>query len=186
MAARHGIVPMEPVEPEEPEPQPEPQPDGGELAQLKGRLAQLEQASPQPEPRSDGLEIADVVGRGLESDSFSFAENQKLGDTRTVDPAMLEIEAIMAADGVGFDDARVKLNQNRMRANGIDPETGLSTDPLAVTPRDARAFAEGGGGGAFQSDRKAAQEAQGLAAQQRSQQQEAVAAAKKRRASNRS
>ena len=106
---------------------PPPKAGGRAASGAEGAAGEL---GPQPEPEPDaagGLAIADVVERGLESPTFSFKQNIELGDKRTVDPAIRQIEAIMEADGLDFDRARHKLHQQKMRANGIDPATGLPT-----------------------------------------------------------
>ena len=105
----------------QPEPEPEPEPEPRPPNEPASDAAQAQGAG--------GLAIADVVERGLESPNFSFQQNIEFGDKRTVHPAIRQIEAIMAADGLDFDRARHKLHQQKMRANGIDPATGLPTLP---------------------------------------------------------
>eukprot|EP01047_Picozoa_sp_COSAG01_P095354 COSAG01_NODE_26073_length_724_cov_1.179200_1_plen_59_part_10 len=40
--------------------------------------------------------------------------------------------ALMRRHNCDFDEARLRLVQDKMRANGIDPDTGLPLDPKAL------------------------------------------------------
>jgi hypothetical protein len=95
--------------------------------------------------------IAAAVGRGLTGEHFDLSANLRKRDAREVDPAVWAMEAIMERDGVDFDTARLAYNQQKMREAGIDPETGLSLDPKAVTSTQdfERVFSavDGDGGG---------------------------------------
>jgi hypothetical protein len=93
--------------------------------------------------------IAAAVEQGLTSDTFDLSENVANNDTRLVDPAVHAMEAIMERENCSFDEARNIYNKQKMREAGIDPETGLSLDPKAVTnPEDfERVFSEGASSG---------------------------------------
>jgi hypothetical protein len=77
--------------------------------------------------------IAAAVDRGMTGEHFDLSANVDRGDERQVDPALFAMEAIMEREGCDFDAARLIYNQQKMREAGIDPETGLSLDPKAVT-----------------------------------------------------
>eukprot|EP01050_Picozoa_sp_SAG11_P008437 SAG11_NODE_744_length_7406_cov_2.773231_1_plen_961_part_00 len=80
-------------------------------------------------PGSDSS-IASAVESGLTSDAFDLSANVARGDERQVDPAL---EAIMQREECDFDTARNLYNRQKMSEAGIDPDTGLSLDPKAVT-----------------------------------------------------
>ena len=98
--------------------------------------------------------IQTAVDQGMSSQNFDLNANVARGDTRGVDPAMRVMQTIMRERGCTFDEARNIYNQRKMIEAGIDPETGLSTDPKAVTSEaefnrvmDQPAAGGGGGGG---------------------------------------
>ena len=86
------------------------------------------------EPADASIKAA--VDKGLSGANFDMSENVAKGDEREVDPALFAMEAIMEREGCDFDAARLIYNQEKMREAGIDPETGLSIDPKAVTNPD--------------------------------------------------
>ncbi|CEH11781.1 Protein of unknown function DUF2015 [Ceraceosorus bombacis] len=102
------------------------------------RLPSLLQA-PRPSPISGGYSrLSDwsaQVRSGLSSNRFDLEQNIRDQDSRSgldeVDAA--EVRAVMATRGLTFDRARLYLHEERMRANGIDPKTGLSLDAKSVT-----------------------------------------------------
>ena len=96
----------------------------------------------------EGISLQDATERGLASENFDLQDNIERGDTREVDPAVLVMEQIMAEQGVSFDEARTIFNRQKMVEAGIDPDTGLSLDPKAVTSEEdfARVFDDGAGG----------------------------------------
>ncbi|KAJ2841870.1 hypothetical protein GGI22_007743 [Coemansia erecta] len=69
---------------------------------------------------------------GLSSQNFDISINIDDGDTR---PGLdsEEVRRIMEEHGVSFDKARLIRQQRLMGRNNIDPETGMSMDPKAVT-----------------------------------------------------
>ena len=107
------------------------------------------QAQP-PGMESDGqpavdATIAGAVERGASSENFDLSANVDSGDDREVDPALFKMEAIMSERGCTFDEAREIYNREKMLEAGIDPDSGLSTDPKAVHSSEAFAavFDEG-------------------------------------------
>ena len=82
------------------------------------------------------MSIEAAVDQGLSTDSFDLAPNVAANDRRKVDPAVFEMQRIMARDSVDFDTARVLYNKQKMREAGICPETGLPLDPKALTSLD--------------------------------------------------
>ena len=89
-------------------------------------------------PQADGTDktmvsVKNAHALGFSSPSFSLENNISLGDPRKVDTSA--IGQLMAEHGLGFDAARLRLVQEKMKANGIDPKTGLSMDPRAVLPK---------------------------------------------------
>jgi hypothetical protein len=83
--------------------------------------------------------ISGAVERGATSDNFDLSANVDRGDGREVDPALFKMEKIISERGCTFDEAREIYNREKMREAGIDPDSGLSTDPKAV--HSAEAFA---------------------------------------------
>ncbi|KAJ2806576.1 hypothetical protein H4R21_000812 [Coemansia helicoidea] len=69
---------------------------------------------------------------GLSSRNFDIGANIAAGDSR---PGLDsdEVLRIMEQHGVSFDRARLIRQQRLMQRNAIDPSTGLSLDPKAVT-----------------------------------------------------
>ncbi|KAJ2712540.1 hypothetical protein H4R19_002698 [Coemansia spiralis] len=69
---------------------------------------------------------------GLSSRNFDIGANIAAGDSR---PGLDsdEVLRIMQEHGVSFDKARLMRQQRLMQRNAIDPSTGLSLDPKAVT-----------------------------------------------------
>ena len=76
--------------------------------------------------------IQDAIGQGVTSENFDLGQNLARGDDRGVDPAARVMQQIMQERGCSFDDARLIYNQRKMAEAGIDPATGLSTDPKAA------------------------------------------------------
>lgn len=102
--------------------------------------------------------IAAAVEQGLTSENFDLSQNVANNDTRLVDPAVHAMEAIMEREGCDFDEARNLYNRQKMLEAGIDPDTGLSLDPKAVTNAEdfERVFSEGQEGQQSFSQRAAA------------------------------
>ncbi|KDN44753.1 hypothetical protein K437DRAFT_129994 [Tilletiaria anomala UBC 951] len=71
---------------------------------------------------------------GLHSTLFDIEANINDGDTRSgLDQrGAEEVTAIMHAQGVSFDEARLIRHQNILRQNNIDPHTGMPLDSKAV------------------------------------------------------
>ncbi|KAJ2001279.1 hypothetical protein GGI02_003811 [Coemansia sp. RSA 2322] len=80
----------------------------------------------------DGHSFVDDYRAGLSSQNFDISINIEDGDSR---PGLDsdEVRHIMKSQGVTFDKARLIRQQQLMKHNGIDPSTGLSLDPKAVT-----------------------------------------------------
>ncbi|KAJ2061978.1 hypothetical protein GGI17_002746 [Coemansia sp. S146] len=80
----------------------------------------------------DSHSFVDDYRAGLSSSNFDISINIDDGDSR---PGLdsEEVRAIMETQGVSFDKARLIRQQRLMEHNGIDPATGLSRDPKAVT-----------------------------------------------------
>ncbi|KIM32790.1 hypothetical protein M408DRAFT_186548 [Serendipita vermifera MAFF 305830] len=76
----------------------------------------------------------DQAAHGYSSSAFDLAGNVS-GDSRVgLDERQLqEIRDIMKRERVNFDQARLIRHKREMARNGIDPVTGLPTDPRAVT-----------------------------------------------------
>lgn len=72
---------------------------------------------------------------GLSSADFDLSQNLSSGDARAgLDKVGRDrVHAIMREKRCDFDQARLILLHERMRANGIDPLTGLSRDKRFVT-----------------------------------------------------
>lgn len=71
---------------------------------------------------------------GFSSNTFDLYQNIENDDARAGldNLAKEEIYRIMNKYKCDFDDARVIFNQERMKCNSIDPQTGKPTDPRAV------------------------------------------------------
>ncbi|KTW26100.1 hypothetical protein T552_02995 [Pneumocystis carinii B80] len=71
---------------------------------------------------------------GFSSKTFDLYQNIENKDSRAgLDSCSKEeIYHIMNKYKCGFDEARVIFNQERMKYNSIDPQTGKPTDPRAV------------------------------------------------------
>ncbi|KAJ2815529.1 hypothetical protein GGI24_006019 [Coemansia furcata] len=80
----------------------------------------------------DSRSFVDDYRAGLTSSNFDISINIDDGDSR---PGLdsEEVRTIMETQGVSFDKARLIRQQRLMKHNGIDPATGLSLDPKAVT-----------------------------------------------------
>jgi len=76
----------------------------------------------------------DQAAHGYSSSAFDLAGNVA-GDSRVgLDQGQLqEIRDIMKRERVNFDQARLIRQKREMSRNGIDPSTGLPTDPRAIT-----------------------------------------------------
>ncbi|GJJ69698.1 hypothetical protein EMPS_02046 [Entomortierella parvispora] len=72
------------------------------------------------------------IEEGLTSDNFDLHQNLLAGDDRHGLENANEIRAIMKKYRCNFDQARLIQQQNKMKANGIDPRTGVPIDPKAV------------------------------------------------------
>lgn len=71
------------------------------------------------------------IRRGLTSDTFDLASNNREGDSRPgIDGD--RIEEIMEASGCSFDEARWLFFCMQCFENNIDPISGLPMDPKAV------------------------------------------------------
>ncbi|KAJ1719693.1 hypothetical protein LPJ53_005589 [Coemansia erecta] len=93
----------------------------------QGRLAMLGEALD-----GNNSAFAQDYRAGLSSRNFDIAINIEDGDNR---PGLDsdEVRRIMEARGVSFDKARLIRQQQLMQLHGIDPSTGMSLDPKAVT-----------------------------------------------------
>ncbi|KAF7288251.1 hypothetical protein HMN09_00485500 [Mycena chlorophos] len=76
----------------------------------------------------------DQMEAGLSSNDFDLAGNLA-GDSRAGldEAATREVHEIMRRERVNFDEARLIRHKRVLRANGIDPETGMPMDAKAVT-----------------------------------------------------
>ncbi|KAF9916359.1 hypothetical protein BX616_003991 [Lobosporangium transversale] len=72
------------------------------------------------------------IEEGLSSSTFDLHQNLLDGDGRQGLENANEIRRIMKKHRCNFDQARLIYQQNQMRANGIDPQTGVPIDPKAV------------------------------------------------------
>ncbi|KAJ2908190.1 hypothetical protein GGI21_003132 [Coemansia aciculifera] len=99
---------------------------------LRRRLAQSRSYRLDAGSDEDSRTFVDDYRSGLNSHNFDISINIDGDDSR---PGLDsdEIRIIMAAKGVSFDKARLIRQQQLMKSNGIDPATGLSLDPKAVT-----------------------------------------------------
>ncbi|KAI8829649.1 hypothetical protein BJ741DRAFT_622533 [Chytriomyces cf. hyalinus JEL632] len=86
-----------------------------------------------PRQGGNGVSWADARANGLTSDAFVVEQregDERIGlDADTAD----EITRLMRTNQVDFDEARYLLVRDQMRRNGVDPDTGLPTDPSLVT-----------------------------------------------------
>ncbi|KAK3812995.1 MAG: hypothetical protein J3Q66DRAFT_347121 [Benniella sp.] len=69
---------------------------------------------------------------GLSSSTFDLHQNLLDGDGRQGVENADELRKIMKKYRCNFDQARLIYQQNQMKANGIDPLTGVPIDPKAV------------------------------------------------------
>lgn len=70
---------------------------------------------------------------GLTSDNFDIEANIRAQDPRSLDEnAREEIQALMEAQQLSFDEARLKYFRNKMAENGVGSD-GVPTDPRTVT-----------------------------------------------------
>ncbi|KAL1920809.1 uncharacterized protein VTP21DRAFT_11444 [Calcarisporiella thermophila] len=92
-------------------------------------LAIFERVRYQRIPRSSNFE--QDIEDGLTSETFDLNQNLEQNDTR---PGLdsEEIRLIMKREGVSFDQARLLRQQRKLKANNVDPATGLPLDPKAV------------------------------------------------------
>ncbi|KAJ3235582.1 hypothetical protein HDU78_005125 [Chytriomyces hyalinus] len=85
-----------------------------------------------PRQGGNGVSWADARANGLTSDAFVVEQregDERIGlDADTAD----EITRLMRTNHVDFDEARYLLVRDQMRRNGVDPDTGLPTDPNLV------------------------------------------------------
>ncbi|KAG0278748.1 hypothetical protein BGZ95_003243 [Linnemannia exigua] len=72
------------------------------------------------------------IEEGLTSSTFDLHQNLLGGDERAGLENTDEIRKIMKKYKCNFDQARLIQQQNKMKANGIDPRTGVPIDPKAV------------------------------------------------------
>ncbi|KAI1320854.1 hypothetical protein EDD11_009811 [Mortierella claussenii] len=72
------------------------------------------------------------IEEGLTSSTFDLQQNLLDGDDRHGIEHANEIRKIMKKYRCNFDQARLIHQQNQMKANGIDPRTGVPIDPKAV------------------------------------------------------
>ncbi|KAF9576358.1 hypothetical protein EC968_009332 [Mortierella alpina] len=72
------------------------------------------------------------IEEGLTSSNFDLHQNLLDGDDRQGLENANEIRKIMKKYKCNFDQARLIQQQNKMKANGIDPRTGVPIDPKAV------------------------------------------------------
>ncbi|KAG0265026.1 hypothetical protein BG011_005593 [Mortierella polycephala] len=72
------------------------------------------------------------IEEGLTSSTFDLNQNLLDGDGRHGLENADEIRKIMKKYKCNFDQARLIQQQNKMKANGIDPRTGVPIDPKAV------------------------------------------------------
>ncbi|KAF9965018.1 hypothetical protein BGZ70_005539 [Mortierella alpina] len=72
------------------------------------------------------------IEEGLTSSTFDLHQNLLDGDDRQGLENANEIRKIMKKYKCNFDQARLIQQQNKMKANGIDPRTGVPIDPKAV------------------------------------------------------
>ncbi|KAG0284391.1 hypothetical protein BGZ96_011221 [Linnemannia gamsii] len=72
------------------------------------------------------------IEEGLTSSTFDLHQNLLGGDERQGLENTDEIRKIMKKYKCNFDQARLIQQQNKMKANGIDPRTGVPIDPKAV------------------------------------------------------
>ncbi|KAF9302404.1 hypothetical protein BGZ74_005404 [Mortierella antarctica] len=76
--------------------------------------------------------FAQNIEEGLTSSNFDLHQNLLGGDERHGLENAEEIRKIMKKYRCNFDQARLIQQQNKMKANGIDPRTGVPIDPKAV------------------------------------------------------
>ncbi|KAG0334112.1 hypothetical protein BG004_000545 [Podila humilis] len=76
--------------------------------------------------------FAQNIEEGLTSSNFDLHQNLLGGDGRQGLENADEIRKIMKKYRCNFDQARLIQQQNKMKANGIDPRTGVPIDPKAV------------------------------------------------------
>ncbi|KAG0003547.1 hypothetical protein BGZ65_001593 [Modicella reniformis] len=72
------------------------------------------------------------IEEGLTSSTFDLHQNLLDGDERHGVENANELRKIMKKYRCNFDQARLIYQQNQMKANGIDPLTGVPIDPRAV------------------------------------------------------
>ncbi|KAG0245022.1 hypothetical protein B0O80DRAFT_378606 [Mortierella sp. GBAus27b] len=72
------------------------------------------------------------IEEGLSSSNFDLHQNLLDGDGRHGMENADELRKIMKKYRCNFDQARLIYQQNQMKANGIDPLTGVPIDPKAV------------------------------------------------------
>ncbi|KAF9581504.1 hypothetical protein BGW38_001449 [Lunasporangiospora selenospora] len=72
------------------------------------------------------------IEEGLSSSTFDLHQNLLDGDDRQGLENTEELRKIMKKYRCNFDQARLIYQQNQMKANGIDPRTGVPIDPKAV------------------------------------------------------
>ena len=86
------------------------------------------------EPQTPTDSFAGDAAAGFNSSSFSLAGNIEGGDGRAGldDAAKKEIRRVMKKRGLGFDEARRQVVQDRFRREGIGPD-GRPRDPKFVS-----------------------------------------------------
>ncbi|KAF9542736.1 hypothetical protein EC957_001717 [Mortierella hygrophila] len=80
----------------------------------------------------DDSSFAQNIEEGLTSSTFDLHQNLLGGDERHGLENTEEIRKLMKKYKCNFDQARLIQQQNKMKANGIDPRTGVPIDPKAV------------------------------------------------------
>ena len=86
------------------------------------------------ETQTPSESFADDARSGFDSSSFSLANNIESGDSRAGldNVTKMEIKEVMKKRGVGFDEARRQIVQERFRREGIRPD-GRPRDPKFVS-----------------------------------------------------
>ncbi|KAG0197253.1 hypothetical protein BGX28_009251 [Mortierella sp. GBA30] len=82
--------------------------------------------------RAEDSSFEQNIEEGLTSANFDLHQNLLDGDDRHGLENANEIRKIMKKYKCNFDQARLIQQQNKMKANGIDPRTGVPIDPKAV------------------------------------------------------